>query len=127
MGGRFWFGVALLCVLLVAGLLLSGILTLDQQRITGLLEQAEAFAYENNMDSAVAFAQQAYDLWKQKWAGLAAIADHTPLDAAEAAFRELLAFGKTGENEEFCASCGKLISGVAAIGQAHELAWWNIL
>lgn len=127
MGGRFWFGIALLCVLLTAGLLLSGILTIDQQRITGLLEQAEAFAYENNMSSAVTFVQQAYDLWKQKWEGLAAIADHSPLDDTEATFRELLAFGRTGENEEFCASCGKLISGVVAIGQAHQLAWWNFL
>ncbi|MBP0962889.1 MAG: DUF4363 family protein, partial [Oscillospiraceae bacterium] len=78
-------------------------------------------------DSAVAFAQQAYAIWREKWEGLAAIADHAPLDEAEATFQELLAFGRTGENEEFCASCSKLMSGVVAIDQAHQLAWWNIL
>lgn len=127
MGGRFWLGIILLVFLLISGLLLSAVLSQKQAHMTDLLNQAKTLAHNQSMEKAGAIAREAYEIWQQRWKLLAAIADHEPLDAVEAAFQEMLAFAKEADTEEFSASCGRLISGITAISQAHELAWWNIL
>lgn len=127
MGGRFWIGVVLLVLLLSAGLFISGTLTDSQQQLQALVEEAKSLAHQGNMTAAEQAAQNAYALWRSRCHLLAAIADHEPLDSAEADFQALLAFGKEKDTEEFSASCARLAAGIEAIAQAHELTWWNIL
>ena len=127
MGGRFWIGVVLLVCLLLAGFFVHTTLTDGQDQMVQLVAQAESFAHNNNMPLAHQSAQHAYTLWQQRFEVLASIADHEPLDETEATFRQLLAFGKEADTEEFCASCARLIAGIESIAQAHQLAWWNIL
>ena len=127
MGGRFWIGVVLLIVLLSAGLVLSSTLTENQQQVQALVDEAKSLAHQGDMAAAEQTAQNAYALWQSRCHLLAAIADHEPLDAAEADFQSLLAFAKEMDAEEFSAGCARLAAGIEAIAQAHELTWWNIL
>lgn len=127
MGGRFWLAIVLLVLLLIGGLLLSDMLDQKQAHMSQLLEQAESLAHTQNIEKAGILAQEAYDFWQQRWKLLAAVADHEPLDEVEATFREMLSFAKEEDTEEFSACCSRLIAGIMAISQAHELSWWNIL
>ena len=127
MGGRFWIGIILLLCLLITGLFINFSLYNSQEQMAQLTQQAEQYAHEAKMPQAKQAAQQAYNLWQQRFPALAAIADHEPLDEVDATFRQALAYASEQDTEEFSACCARLIAGIRAITQAHTLSWWNIL
>lgn len=65
--------------------------------------------------------------WERNRRYTAAVADHTPMEEIEAGFAQLEIFLEKREMPHFAALCRELGVLTAAVGEAHELSWQNIL
>ena len=127
MNVRFFFGIALLLVLLLAGLgAWFGMAALNQPIQQALDEAAEAVAAER-WDDAVALADQALHHWQAFRLLSASIADHTPMDEIDSLFAGVRAYAKLEQKEDFAASCAQLARRIQSMEDAHSLTWWNFL
>lgn len=121
---RFYLGVALLAVILVAGLFTGWAMEKRQQPVVRLLEQA---AQEEDLQSGAQLARQAKATWKKRWKAVAAVADHTPMDEIDKLFAELDIYIRENEDVHFYACCSQLASLLRAVSEAHALNWWNVM
>ncbi len=127
MGRRFWLGIGLLLVLLLAGLFIAhGMQALHTPEVQ-LLQQAEALALSGDFDRAVELALQAQSHWERYRHLTAAVADHTPMDEVERLFAEMEVYARVGEKPHFAACCNQLQIMCQAMAEAHSYAWWNLL
>ena len=123
---RSWIGFALLIVLLVLSLLVTGFMTRIHESIEMDLRQSGECALEKDWDSADLFYRRALRTWN-KWAHLrACFADHNPVEDIDASFAALDIYRQTRETISYTAACAALSKQVAAVGEAHELVWWNV-
>ena len=124
---RSWFGLGLLLVLLGLSLLVTWGMTAVHAPVEGQLHRAEAAAVEENWEQARAAASQAEAGWN-KWRGFrGCFADHTPVEEIDGDFELLKVYCAAREGASFAGGCLQLARQVAAVGEAHELVWWNLL
>ena len=121
---RFYLGAGLLVVVLLLGLLTGALMENCQTPAAEILEQA---AQTEDLQAAVAMAQQAKELWQARWKKVASVADHTPMDEIDSLFAELDVYARAGEQVHFAACCSQLASLMRAVSDAHALNWWNVL
>ena len=125
--GRFWFGVFLLAALLVLGLWVEHTTNFTHQTISKSLDLAAKQVLAGDTEGGLATAQAARRRWHRKWNATAAIADHAPMDEIDGLFAQLEIYGQLRTPTELAAVCARLSALVSAVGEAHQLTWWNLL
>lgn len=124
---RCWIGFFLLVVLLLGSIISTGIMVQLHDPVAGKLQQAAQCAMEENWEEAGGFFRQAEDSWK-KWEHVrSCFADHNPVEKIDGDFEMLKVCCAARETISFAGGCRSLARQVAAVGEAHELVWWNLL
>ena len=124
---RSWIGFALLILLLLSSALSAWFMDKVHEPVKGDLQQAAQCAMEGNWEKAGSFFRQAEERWV-KWEHVrSCFADHTPIEEIDADFDMLKVFCAARETISFAGGCLQLARQVAAVGEAHELVWWNLL
>ena len=91
------------------------------------LLQAAQCAMGGNWEKAGSFFREAEESWKQWEHVRSCFADHTPVEEINGDFELLKVFCAAREGASFAGGCLQLARQVAAVGEAHELVWWNLL
>ena len=124
---RFYFGLAILLLLLVLGI--STMLTMKaiHEPVEAALSQAADLALTGQQDKALTLAREAYNRWEKFHALTASFADHSPMDDTDTLFQEMLVYGTTGETPHFIACCRELTVMTQAMYDAHVFSLKNLL
>lgn len=124
---RSWIGFVLLLVLLAVSILSTVVMIRIHEPIEADLQRASEYAFQENWVQAHRFFREAEAKWT-RWAHLrACLADHNPVEEIDAAFALLKVYCSAREELSFAGGCRDLAQKVAAVGQAHEFVWWNLL
>jgi len=124
---RSWIGFLLLVVLLAGSLLATGVMTRIHEPIEADLKQAAECAILGDWENTGRLLLQAEQEWKQ-WEHIrGCFADHNPVEEIDAALAQLKVYCAAQETVAFAGACCNLARKVAAVGEAHELVWWNLL
>ena len=121
---RFYLGVGILLIILVLGLFTQWAMEKCQQPPALLREQA---AQAEDLQTGTELAQQAKAMWHRRWKGVAAVADHSPMDEIDTLFAEMDVYIREKEDVHFFACCSQLASLLRAVSEAHKLSWWNLM
>ena len=124
---RCWIGVSFLVLLLLGGLFVDKIMGRSHVPISQALDRAAECAMAEDWTEAEVFAHRARETWEKNWHFSAAFADHEPMENIDALFSRLTVFAQAREKEEFAALCRELSRQTKAMGDAHDLKWWNLL
>ena len=125
--GRFWLGIGILALFLIWGLWVGCAMDNVHQTIAQTLDDAAAQCLDGDLPGGMELAQEAQQLWQNKWHGTAAVADHEPMDEIDGLFAQLEVYGKAGLAADFATYCARLSRLVSAMGEAHSFTWWNLL
>ena len=124
---RSWLGFGLLIVLLVIAIASTLAMVCIHEPIEEHLEHAAQWAIQGDWENAGYSLERAWNQWN-KWAHFrSALADHTPVEDIDSEFALLEVYYLTQEDAAFAAQSRSLAKKVAAVGEAHELVWWNLL
>ena len=124
---RCWIGVVCLVLLLMGGLYVDRVMGRSHAPVSQDLDRAAECAKADDWTGAEAFTDRARENWEKNWHFSAAFADHEPMENIDALFSRLTVFAAAREKEEFGALCRELSRQVKAMGDAHDLKWWNLL
>ena len=124
---RSWIGFILLLVLLLGCVLVTMAMCRIHDPIEAQLLQAAQSAMEENWDKAGDCFRSAQENWVEKEHFRTCFADHTPVEEIDADFEMLKVCCAAEEVVSFSGGCRRLARQVAAVGEAHELVWWNLL
>ncbi len=124
---RFWQGIVILAILLIAGILIAASMDTVHTRISDTLRQAADTAMAGDLDKAVSMAADARAQWDRYWRFTAAFADHTPMDELDGLFAEMGVFAEAGDIPHFAVTCAHLAKAAQAMADSHSLSWWNLL
>ena len=124
---RSWIGFVLLLALLAASLFTTRKMTGIHEPIEAQLLQAAYWSSLEDWETAGLFFQRAEKNWKKAEHFRACFADHNPVEDIDAAFAMLKVYCAAEEETAFAGACRELSRKVAAVGEAHQLVWWNFL
>ena len=124
---RFWLGVVLLAVLLVAGILLGLWVDSTFTALSGELNRARELAAREQLSQAVPIARSAYSRWLDCRKATASLADHTPMEDIDRLFRELEVYMQMDESVHSAATCAQLGALLQAMAESHSVSWWQLL
>ena len=124
---RSWFGFLLLVALLLGSLLVTKRMTDIHDPLESKLLQSAQCAVEGDWHQARELFQQAEALWRRDARLRSCFADHNPVEAIDASFAMLETVCAAGDPVSFAGGCRSLARQVAAVGESHELKWWNLL
>ena len=124
---HFYFGVGILLVFLVLGLLVAFFMDTVCAPISLQLENAAVEAMSGDLEKGISLAMQAKQNWTKDWKKMATVADHTPIDEIEGLFAEMEVFAQARDSEHFSACCAQLSRLMKAMADAHSLTWWNLI
>lgn len=123
---RSWIGFALLIVLLLGSLLVTKVMADIHGPIESKLLQSAEAAMEGDWNQAEALFSHAEGDWRDKAHFRGCFADHNPVEEIDAAFLMLQVTCAARDSVAFAGGCRSLARQVAAVGEAHELVWWNL-
>lgn len=123
---RSWMGFILLLILLVLGILTTKIMVDIHKTVEEGLQEAAFHALKNDWSRAESAFRKARADWDNWEHFRACFADHNPVEEIDSSFALLETYCITRENAAFAAECRRLARQTAAVGEAHELVWWNI-
>ena len=124
---RCWFGLGLLILMLVGGLLVTRTMGGSHSRLAHQLEAVQESALAEDWDTAQALFQNAKAIWLDRWHFSAAFSDHEPMEEIDGLFAQAEVYLRCREKEALAATCGELAQMANAMGEAHALNWWNLL
>ena len=124
---RSWMGFILLILLLLASIWSARVMVRIHEPIEGKLRQAAQFSTEGNWAQAAACFREAEEAWALWERVRGCFSDHNPVEKIDADFELLKVCCATREPISFSGGCLQLARQVAAVGEAHEPIWWNLL
>lgn len=124
---RLWFGIVLLILFFVLGIISAVVLQDVQQPVIQALETAAEQSLSGDLEAGTVSARHAQQSWDRNWHGIAAVAMHGPMEEIDSLFAQLPAYARSGQTAEFAACCSRLAKLVEAIGDAQGFNWWNLL
>ena len=120
---RIWFGVVLLILMLVLGLISSTFMKETWLKQSENLNRAAILASDGDWVNARNLLAEAQAEWEEKQLLLAVLCQHEPIEQIDGLFAQLE--NKCGT--ELAALCRRISSLVSAVAEAHKLNWWNLL
>lgn len=124
---RSWIGFALLVAMLLGCILVTRQMTKIHSPIEEKLQQAARCALGEDWEQAEMCFREAEENW-QHWEHFrSCFADHNPVEEIDASFELLQVFCSSRDRIGFAGGCRELARKVAAVGEAHELVWWNLI
>lgn len=123
---RSWIGFILLVALLLGCLLVTKAMTDIHDPVEDRLLQTAQMAMDGNWHQAEDLFQRARRDWEKAAHFRGCFADHTPVEDIDAAFATLDVTCAARDPVAFAGGCRSLARQVAAIGEAHELVFWNL-
>lgn len=124
--GRFWLGAGILLTFLGLGIASTVYLDSVHEPIAQELVLASEQTLSGDLEEGLRLAQNAQKNWKRHWSATSLVMDHDPVEQIDAQFSQLQAYGRAGYEEEFAAACASLSALITAVGDAHDLTWWNL-
>lgn len=124
---RFWLGIGLLGVLLVAGIWITVSMNRFHMPVSEKLTRAEDAAREERWEDAAALLNQADALWTKHRSFSAAVADHEPMEEIDSLFAQVQCYAALREQAECAAACARLATLTKAMAEAHAVNWWNLM
>ena len=124
---RSWMGFVLLILLLLDSILATALMSRIHAPIETRLLLSAQWAMEGNWEKAGECFREAKEAWKENEHLRSCFADHTPVEEIDADFEMLMVCCAAREWVSFAGGCRSLARQVAAVGEAHELVWWNLL
>ena len=124
---RSWIGFVLLLGMLLGGILVTRKMVSIHDPIEIQLQQAAQYALDSQWESAERLFREAEENWAREEHFRSCFADHNPVEEIDSNFEMLAVFCSTREKIAFAGGCRELARKVAAVGEAHELVWWNLL
>lgn len=124
---RLWFGVGLLTVILVLGILLSGVMERSNKECSALLYRAAESVLTEDWENAGSLLSASREKWQKNWAVTASLADHQPMDEIDALFAELEIYRACQDAANFGGSSAHLASLLEAMSHSHKFTLWNFL
>ena len=124
---RSWLGFILLMALLLSCILVTVAMERIHDHIETELLQAAQCAMEENWTKAHDLFREARGNWEEMEHFRTCFADHTPVEEIDADFEMLTVLGAARDAVAFAGGCRSLARQVAAVGESHELVWWNLL
>lgn len=123
---RSWIGFVLLLVLLAGSVVSAVAMVWIHEPMEEDLNQASRCALAGDWEKADRYFRKAQTQWKRWEHFRACFADHNPVEEIDGDFETLEVYCRTREDVAFAADCRELARKVAAVGEAHELVWWNV-
>lgn len=124
---RSWIGFVLLILLLIGSILSSGYMVRSHEPIEAELLQAAQAAMDGSWERADTCFRAAEETWQEAEHLRSCFADHNPVEQIDADFKMLTVLCAGREAVSFAGGCLQLARQVAAVGEAHELVWWNLI
>ena len=124
---RSWLGFFLLMALLLGCILVTLAMGRIHEPIAAELSQSAQCAVDGNWEKALSFFQEARNNWEETEHFRTCFADHTPVEEIDADFEMLMVLCAARDATAFAGGCRSLARQVAAVGESHELVWWNLL
>lgn len=124
---RLWIGIVILATLLSLGIGTSVFAIRTHERISRSLEQASEAALRGNWEKAKTLSLEAKEKWESCRKGIAAIADHEPMEEINDLFSQMEVYLLTRQQISFSACCASLSILTNAMGEAHAINWWSLL
>ena len=124
---RELLGVAILALLLVAGLLSAWYLNRQITSMASTVEDSSWLALSGQWDNAKELTSSARQDWEKGWRFRAVFSDHTYLEEIDGLFRELTVYSAAGERTDFARACALLAERLEAMASSARLSWWNVL
>ena len=124
---RSWFGFVMLLGLLLGSILSSRAMVRIHGPMEEKLQLSAQCALDGDWHRAEAFFRQALENWEKTEHFRSCFADHTPVEEIDGDFELLKVYCAARETVSFSGGCLQLARQVAAVGEAHEPVWWNLL
>ncbi len=124
---RSWIGFFMLLGLLLGSIWSAGLMVRIHEPVSEKLQQAAQLSMAGNWEQAETAFREAEEGWEQRTHIRACFADHNPVEEIDADFKILKACCAARETVSFSGGCLQLARQVAAVGEAHEPVWWNLL
>ena len=121
------FGLGLLLVLLVLGLLTTRRMTTSYQEMADTLDRAGALALAEDWEGADRLVRKARGQWDRNWRLAAALTDHEPMEEVDSQLAMLDVYQQQQETLSFAALCAQIAKQMEDIGDAQDLNWWNLM
>lgn len=121
------FSIALLLMLLAAGIFSSLRVQWVQEPIATQLEQAAQAGFSENWELAGSLFEKAQTRWNTYRNALATVTDHGPMEEIDSLFDELEFYRRAKDPVLFSSLCGRLSQLAEAVGESLRFSWWNLL
>ena len=124
---RLWIGVGILVILVAAGVWSMERMEDIYGDIAGELTQAADVLEDGDWQRADGLLRSAGENWEKNWKFTAAMADHNTLDEIDAGFAQMEVYRLNRAAVPCAAACAHLAQQIAALEEAYDLTWWNLL
>ena len=124
---RIWIGIIILVLLLGTGIGTTVFAVRSQERISQELAQASEAALRGKWEEACNLSLNAKKQWESLRHGIAAIADHEPMEEIDDLFSQMEIYLLTQQQIPFATCCASLSVLTNAIGESHAINWWSLL
>ena len=124
---RSWIGFIMLLLLLLGSCLSSRAMVRLHEPMEAKLQQSARCAMDGDWHRAEELFRHAQEAWEASEHFRGCFADHNPVEEIDGDFKLLQIYCAAREQISFSGGCLQLARQVAAVGEAHELVWWNLL
>ena len=121
------FGLWLLVLLLILGLLTTRRMTTDYSHMADTLDQAGTLALAGDWEGADRLVRKVRGRWEGSWRLAAALTDHEPMEEVDSQLAMLEVYRQQRETLSFAALCAQIAKQMEDIGDAQDLNWWNLM
>lgn len=124
---RLWIGVALLLVLLGAGIFSTVSMERFHHSLSRHLESAAQAALAEDWEQAREILHQCRSRWQRFRNCIAAGASHETIEEIDSLYSQLDIYLSRRDSPGFTLCCTALWHATAALGEAQSINWWNLL
>ncbi len=123
---RIWFGVVLLILMLVLGLISSTFMKKTWLKQSENLNRAAMLASDGDWVNARNLLAEAQAEWEKKQLLLAVLCQHEPIEQIDGLFAQLGVFSESRRTASFSSTCVFLSKLIDSLGRSHNLNLKNL-
>lgn len=124
---RLWIGLALLLLLLIAGIFSTVAMEKFHHGLSRHLASTASAALEEDWEETGILLQQCRSRWARYRNFVAAGASHEAIEEIDSLYTQLELYFQRRDSLGFSLCCATLQHRTAALGEAQSINWWNLL